>query len=102
MIITIWIGWSANNIASSQAKIMIKQNELQQQFMNFEERKFGSETAKKSEEEANRLFDLVMAGDKSTFQNVYSMVRDGHRVENMKSLDWFVSEFENIGRLYCN
>lgn len=70
--------------------------------MDFEQRKFGSEIAKKSEDDTNRLFDLAMSGDKATFQNVYAMVRDGHQVDNMKSLDWFVSEFENIGRLYCN
>ncbi len=102
LLVTVWIGWSANNIASSQAKIMTMQNTLQQQFMDFEQRKFGSEIAKKSEDDTNRLFDLAMSGDKATFQNVYAMVRDGHQVDNMKSLDWFVSEFENIGRLYCN
>ena len=87
---------------TQQSHIMQDQTELQQRFLTFEQRKLGSETAKKSEEEANKLFDLTMASDRDTFQSVYVKIKDGKPVENMKSLDWFVSEFENIGRLYCN
>jgi hypothetical protein len=104
-----YIWWVANSIAdnqsvimSQQSNIMQEQTTLQAQFLNFEKDKNASEIAKKSEEEANRLFDLVMSWDKGTFQTVYAKVRDGKRVENMQSLDWFVSEFEHIGILYCN
>lgn len=81
---------------------MQEQTLLQEKFLNFEQRKFAAEIAKKSEEEANKLFDLTMMADREAFQEVYLKVKEGKKVENNKLLDWFVSEFENIGRLYCN
>ena len=109
LIITGYIGWIANTLSenqtaimSQQSNIMQEQTKLQEKFLKFDQDKNAAEIAKKSEEEANRLFDLVMSWDKGTFQTVYAKVRDGKRVENMQSLDWFVSEFEHIGILYCN
>lgn len=109
LLITAYIGWMANGISenqssimSQQSKIMQGQTSLQEKFLDFEKRKFWSEIAKKSEEEANKLFDLSMAQNRETFQAVYAKIKDNNKVENLQSLDWFVSEFENIGRLYCN
>jgi hypothetical protein len=109
LVITGYIGYIANTLSenqtaimSQQSNIMQDQTKLQEKFLKFDQEKNASEIAKKSEEEANRLFDLVMSEDKGTFQAVYAKIRDGKRVENMKSLDWFVSEFEHIWILYCN
>ncbi len=77
------------------------QSQMQQQSLVFEEHKFGSEVARMREEQMNTLFDKVMWGD-SNLSNIHNLLRDNKKVENIQSLDRYVSEFEEIGGYYCN
>lgn len=108
LLMTIWIWCVANNISDKQSEIMDQQSHimesqvnLQQQFLDFEKHKFGSDVARVREMQMNELFDKVMWQD-AEMTNVHSLLKDGYKVENARSLDKYVSEFEEIGGYYCN
>lgn len=122
LMVTVWIWWIANGIASeqnsialnqasimddqtaileTQTKILKQQTEIENNSLEFEKNKFGSEIAKANEDKMNMLFDKIMGWD-DTLTKVHQKVRDGIIVENMTNLDRYVSEFEEIGWQYCD
>lgn len=85
-----------------QTEILSKQSDIQEKQFIFEQDKNWTDTAKEYREIMNNLYDKVNWVNSEILRNVHLKVMTWEKVLDLKHLDMYVNEFENIWALYCD
>lgn len=122
LLVTLWIWISANKIAHKQNEIAEQQNtisnqqtrilqqqtdilstqaDIQNNALEFEKDKNRTDTAKEYREKIGVLYDKVTSTDEILIA-VHNKIKNWEKIMVIGNLDRYVSEFENIGALYCD
>lgn len=87
-------------ILSQQTEILKTQTALQEQSLTFDKEKNWADTAREYREKLNGLYDKITTSD-GILIKVHDKIKNRERIQDIKNLDRYVWEFEDIGALFC-
>lgn len=87
-------------IAQQQTDILDRQTDIQNESLQFQIDKNWTDTAKEYRETINHLYGKIY--EDPNYNAIYAKIKKNEEVQIIENLDRFVSDFEDIGALYCD
>lgn len=121
LLVTLWIGWTANSIANKQSSIaemqlyisdeqtriltqqtdiLERQTQISEKSLKFEQDKNWSDITRTYREKIESLIN-TFSNPETQFWAIHKKIQNKEKIINLENLDRYVDEFENIWALYC-
>jgi hypothetical protein len=90
------------DILEKQTELLVRQSSIQENQFKFDQEKNWIDTAKEYREIMNNLYDKVNWVNSDILRSVHLKILNWEKVPDIKNLDMYVNEFENIWSLFCD